>query len=184
MSQTILQFMHTLSSMHQQFSEKDYQLSSIDKHAIQQVIEQLHVELLLHNNPPAHQPNIQPTTQHLNQASPASTNPAPITQSANKSIEEINQEMTEVFENQLQKPTAIASDKPFQLGINERIMFAKELFDDDVTMLQESMRKLRSFGSKEDAFNYFEKQFSPFLLTEGKDEEIIQEFGQLIHRLY
>lgn len=171
--------MQSISDLHSKLSAKGYQLTSLDQHTIKNLLEQLHLKILT-------------TDDHYHAAIPSQVIPQPAIETKKepvadtKQIQQMNDELEGVFTQQpkAQIPPKNTSRDSFQLGINERIMFAKELFDDDVATLQESIRKLKSFETKDEAIQYFENTFAPFLIDEGKDEEIIQEFQQILHRIY
>lgn len=186
MSQTDIQyFMQTLSDLHEKFKQKHYRLTPLDHNAATNIVEQLYVKLI---TTPAESPEIEskviPQPKIEEPTQPIIAPPRPPSNTA----AELNKEIDEVFNPPVEvKKEVIISKRPnpsFQLGINEKIMFAKELFDDDANALAESIRQLKSFENAEQAHNFFDNRLAPFLLDEGKDEEIIEEYKLIVNRIY
>lgn len=183
--------LQNITDLNQNFQKKDYQLSSLDVHSLKHLLEQLHIKLITETGQVQHPVQSKVIPQPKPEiVSPPKPEQSYVVKSGNStdssSIDQMNDELDEVFSPQPVKP--VMSDNvnrhSFLLGINERIMFAKELFDDDVNAMQESLQKLKSFETKEEALQYYENTFAPFLVDEGKDEDIISEFQQVLHRIY
>lgn len=204
----IRNLMRNLSDLHYKFVKNNYELSNLDLASVKRLIEELNLEILLsEKNTPIQKEDfvnqqqtevIQPTVfsdvpkEVVEQNEIISEVVVPSVESKTEEItvDDLNQEMNEIF---FPEPTPaeinIEQVKPepistFQLGINERIMFAREIFDNDVSELQKSIRELQSFKNKNEAIVFFEKQFYPFMINQGKDEEILKEYEQIIERLY
>lgn len=203
----IRNLMRNLSDLHYKFVKTDYELTALDISTVKNLIEELNLQILLSNNtaPQSEKvfvkqhvtPKIQPTvfTEKINEQEKEKVaivkkEEVKVEEKSEEiTVQDLNQEMEEIFfpepivsevhieEIQPNRPT-------FQLGINERIMFAREIFNNDVSELQQSIRHLQSFQKKEEAQTYFEKQFYPSMINQGKDEEILKEFEQIIERLY
>ena len=184
--------LQNITELHQNFAKKNYQLTSLDLHSLKNLLEQLHLKLIAqtdHYQQPVQSnviPQPKPSTSMIENEFEMPASNSPNTAQPTAKVEEINNELDEVFSPEpiQQIETENVEWDQFQLGINERIMFAKELFDDDVVAMQESIRRLQSFEGKEEADQYFESTFAPYLLDEGKDEEVIAEFKQILDRIY
>lgn len=186
MSNNEIQYlMQSLAEIHNKFQQNNYQLSSLDHHTLKNLLEQLHAKLLVQTEyqQTLVQSKVIPQTKVEPNNLPPVFNQSP-TENSSNTVESINNEIDEVFSPAPTEEVHTSPQSHFQLGINERIMFAKELFNDDVSELQESIRKLKSFESKDEALSFFNKQLMPYLIDEGKDEEVVHEFEQIIHRIY
>lgn len=172
--------MQQVSDIHQSFLNKNYKLSTLDINATVNVIEQLYTHLITSNN-------VSIGESQTIEAKQKNIEPVIATQSYTKN-EEVNLEIEEVFNPPVVKKedtiVLAKANKDFQLGINEKIMFAKELFDDDVNSLNERINQLKSYENSETALDFFDKKLGPFLIDEGKDEEIIQDFRSIVVRIY
>ena len=183
--------LQNISELHHSFEKKSYQLTLLDIHSLKNLLEQLHLKIIAqtdHYQQPIESnviPQPKPDTS-IHQQPLAKESEAKDSTSQPNNVDQLNEEMDEVFspEPVQQVMSSNVERDSFQLGINERIMFAKELFNDDVTAMQETIRKLKSFETKEEAMDYFENTFTPYLVDEGKDEEVIAEFQQILHRIY
>ena len=183
--------LQNISELHHSFEKKSYQLTLLDIHSLKNLLEQLHLKIIAqtdHYQQPIESnviPQPKPDTS-IHQQPLAKESEAKDSTSQPNNVDQLNEEMDEVFspEPVQQVMSSNVERDSFQLGINERIMFAKELFNDDVTAMQETIRKLKSFETKEEALDYFENTFTPYLVDEGKDEEVIAEFQQILHRIY
>lgn len=207
----IRNLMRNLSDLHYKFVESDYELTALDRATIKQLIESLNLRLLLsdassktdreqelYNEQPfidAPQPvdlietveDVLPVASDLNNSAISEVR-EPL-QLDEITVDDLNQEMNEIFFPEV-NPSKVGEKQlhhhqtSFQLGINERIMFARELFKNDISELQNSIRQLQSFQTKGEAQAYFEQQFYPLMIQQGKDEEILKEYEQIIDRLY
>lgn len=172
--------LQAISDLHIRFQNKNYQLSTLDVNATINLVEQLYAELIRTNT----------SVKKQNRFLTKETEVSEIKPTLNSSIEqeEFNEEINEVFNPpsapEEQKIILSKANKEFQLGINEKIMFAKELYDDDVNSLNETINQLKSFENSELAYTFFDQKLGPFLIDEGKDEEIIQDFRSIILRIY
>ena len=183
--------LQNISELHHSFEKKSYQLTLLDIHSLKNLLEQLHLKIIAqtdHYQQPIESnviPQPKPDTS-IHQQPLAKESEAKDSTSQPNNVDQLNEEIDEVFspEPVQQVMSSNVERDSFQLGINERIMFAKELFNDDVTAMQETIRKLKSFETKEEALDYFENTFTPYLVDEGKDEEVIAEFQQILHRIY
>lgn len=191
--QNILQ---SISNLNQDLSTREYELTPLDRNSLKGLIEQLYVALIneesknqtsTSSNKPEPSLTNNPVLPHSYSSTHQVVQPSVEKQIVQSAVEEVNQEIEEVFTAPTQdvmvsKP--IKQTEPFRLGINERLMFAKELFEDDNQALDESLRQLKSFDQIEDAAQFFDKKLRPFLISEGKDEEIIEEYRSLLVRMY
>ena len=183
--------LQNISELHHSFEKKSYQLTLLDIHSLKNLLEQLHLKIIAqtdHYQQPIESnviPQPKPDTS-IHQQPLVKESEAKDSTSQPDNVDQLNEEIDEVFspEPVQQVMSSNVERDSFQLGINERIMFAKELFNDDVTAMQETIRKLKSFETKEEALDYFENTFTPYLVDEGKDEEVIAEFQQILHRIY
>ncbi len=190
----IQSLLQSITNLKQHFERKAYRLSELDKNSLRTIIEQLYVQILPSG-----------TSEQQTSSAPKSpeTSTKPVAPSSAK--DEINAELDELFvESNPVHHEEIKSTQPapqtsspikqvitsnslnpnFQLGINERLMFSKELFNDDHKAMEESIRQLKSFETIDAAFDFFDNKLSPFLVYEGKDEEIIGEYRLIIDRIY
>jgi len=169
--------MQHISELHQNFLRKNYELSTLDINSTVNLIEQLYTQLIT-------------TSSVTSKKKKNSFNSPNVPLAEDKAItksDEINLEIDEVFNPPIVNKTKVEfnkANKDFQLGINEKILFAKELFDDDVTSLNEKINQLKSFENSNLATSFFDQKLAPFLIDEGKDEEIIQDFRSIIQRIY
>lgn len=182
----IQNLLESLTRLHHQFETQQYNLSELDKQSIKNLIEQINIELITDTHTPlraeqkpvdvAFQPTPLPKPTVLTTTTENNTTTF---------VTDVNEELDNLFtpQQEISQPVEVTTPT-FQLGLNERIMFAKELYNDNVSALQESLRKLQSFSSKSAAENYFDEQVATTLLQEGKEEEIIQEFRLMIGRMF
>ncbi len=193
-STDIKKIFDSLIQLQQEFQSKNYHLTSLDKGVTRRLIEELYLALLESNH-------VAPSESTDNSA--VITFSAPenlLDRDERETIDDVNDEIDQFFtalspqetedkkvvinrslENEINQPS---SQMPFKLGINERLMFAKALFDDNMQRLEESIRQLKSFEDMEAANRFFDEKLEPFLLSEGRDEEIIDEYRLLVSRLY
>jgi len=182
-------FMQALADLHDKFSQKDYKLTPLDQNSATNLVEQLYAKLITTPAQPVEIESKVLPQPVINEpiASTQKATIAPPRSDSDSDKEEINKELDQVFspsQNVESTPVPHPKNESFSLGLNEKIMFAKELFNDNATTLSETIRKLRSFENADSAYDFFDKQLTPYLASEGKDEEVIHDFRSIISRIY
>lgn len=93
----------------------------------------------------------------------------------------------EVFENQKKqpervivevKPTVVNNISPIKLSLNQKIMFLKELFNNDIENMEHTMARLEAAGNIENA------KYILGFFNWDKENEAVQEFFELIEAKY
>lgn len=86
----------------------------------------------------------------------------------------------EVFENEKMEQNSVAYNNitPIKLSLNQKIMFLKEIFKNDIGQMNMTMARLESAGNRETAMNILG------YLSLDKENESVQEFYELIEAKY
>lgn len=93
----------------------------------------------------------------------------------------------EVYENQKKqiekavvdvKPTVANNISPIKLSLNQKIMFLKELFNNDIENMEFTMARLEAAGNIENAL------YIIGFLNWNKESEVVQEFMDLVNIKY
>ena len=69
------------------------------------------------------------------------------------------------------------------IGLNERYLYANELFDGDIEAFREVVKILNEFGHKEQALKYFKEQLIPTYEWDAKND-LVKALYLLVERRY
>ncbi|MBX2845915.1 MAG: hypothetical protein KTR13_06830 [Saprospiraceae bacterium] len=195
-SSEIQKLMQKLSYLHEKFQSSNYVLSKIEIESIKLLATQLYTETLVQQpeSPKKVTPLETPAVQQPVATVPPVVPPAitaVVAPPASSAVEEVNQEIEEVFENHdVQKEIPRPSPAPREiniaefLGINEQIMFSNELYDGNKAALLNTVRKMAEMPELDQAMAHFEGVLEPYFTQEQKDPEVVLEFKHFIERLF
>ena len=69
------------------------------------------------------------------------------------------------------------------LSVNQKFMFINKLFAGDSAMFHEALNKIETLGSREDALNLLEMDYSPYKEWDHESDEVV-EFFELLERRF